>query len=92
MKLLILNTFFLLFFHAILTAQSTQKEHYIGAFYMTDTRSTPDGGCLVAGLSDGDSIHVRRLNANLKPIFNATFLYSIQSLCGIRAARYYPLV
>lgn len=41
MKLLILNTFFLLFFHAILTAQSTQKEHYIGAFYMTDTRSTP---------------------------------------------------
>jgi Secretion system C-terminal sorting domain len=73
MKLLILNTFFLLFFHAILTAQPTQKEHYIGAFYMTDTRSTPDGGCLVAGLSDGDSIHVRRLNANLEPIFSTTF-------------------
>jgi hypothetical protein len=73
MKLLILNTFFLLFFYTILTAQSTQKEHYVGAFYMTDTRSTPDGGCLLSGISDGDSIHVRRLDANLDPIFSTTF-------------------
>lgn len=89
MKLLILNTFFLLFFHAILTAQSTQKEHYVGAFYMTDTRSTPDGGCLLSGISDGDSIHVRRLDANLKSIFKATFSLadSISSFDQVVAAQ-----